>query len=174
MFDRASELLRAGGGKLGAALVGMGAIAPRELFLAVKRQMAGIILSVFSLPAGSTFLLQEGDLPAGEIIPLNLSAANLIYRGMKLPTCADQIRDYLDLPASTPIYLSRDPLDLFQDIDLDPEDRQVLSLVDGTRNVGDIVAQAGGNQEQVRRILARAHLHFHPGAAVVRGEGRGP
>ncbi len=153
VFDRASELLRTGGGKLGAALVGMGVTPPRELFMAVKRQTAGIILSVFSLPGGSTFLLQEGDLPAGEIIPLNLSAANLIYRGMKLPTCTDQIRDYLDLPASTPIYLSRDPLDLFQDIDLDPEDRQVLSLVDGTRTVGDIVAQAGGSQEQVRRIL---------------------
>lgn len=153
-FDRASELLRTSGKKLGAILAEMGAIPPRELFLAVKRQTAGIILSVFSLPTGSSFTLHEGDLPAGEIIPLNLSAANLVYRGMKLPSCVDQISDYLSIPASTPIYLSRDPLDLFQDIELDPEDRKILSLVDGTRTIGDIVAAAGAEQRQVRRILA--------------------
>lgn len=152
-FDRSSELIRTTGKRQGTILIELGAIAPKDLFWAVKHQVTEIILSFFTLAEG-TFSFQESYLPTDELITLKLSAGNLIYQGIKRPTCIEQAREYLTLPHDTVIGFSPNPLDLFQDIALDGDDKSILSLIDGRKNLRDLITLTGFEESTVRRSVA--------------------
>lgn len=152
-FDRSSELIRKTGKRQGAILVELGAITPKELCSAVKHQVQEIILSVFDLSDGE-FEFQETSLPTDEVITLKLSAGNLIYRGVKRPTCVEQVEDFLNLPSKTVIAFSKDPLSLFQDITFDDDDQRIISLIDGKRHLKEIISLSGSDESKVRKSVA--------------------
>ena len=65
-------------------LVRLGYLKPQELVWAVRRQVEEIILSLFGFEGSSSEVeFKEEPLPSDEVITLKLSAANLIYRGIK-------------------------------------------------------------------------------------------
>jgi len=84
----------------------------------------------------------EGDLPTEEVITLRMSIANLIYEGVK------RIENWTRIKRESPplesiLQLSRDPLNLFQDIELAEEDKKVLSLIDGKKTIKEIFNSSG-------------------------------
>ena len=66
----------------GSVLVELGFLRPQDLIVAVKEQVEQIILSLFQWEDGA-FTLAEGPVVAEKVITLKLSAASLIYRGIK-------------------------------------------------------------------------------------------
>ncbi|MBI4823234.1 MAG: DnaJ domain-containing protein [Nitrospirae bacterium] len=136
-YERLLETVNKTGKRQGRVLVELGYLKPQELPWAVRHHVEHIILSVFAFE-DAEFGFREGPLPKDEVIPLRLSAANLIYRGIKKIENPSYIRR--ECPTHDNIIcFSSDPLDLFQDIRLDEEDKKLLSYVDGKTDIKQII-----------------------------------
>ena len=137
-FDQSVIEMKRTGQRQGMVLVRLGYLAPAELISAVQHQVEHIIEGLFELEDGR-FEFQERPLPSEEVITLKLSAANLIYRGIKKISSISRIQ--MDLPAMDyPLNFSADPLDLFQDLKLDDAGKKIISLTDGKTSINDIIS----------------------------------
>jgi hypothetical protein len=126
--------------KQGAILVELGYLKPNELIWAIKRQVHDIILNIFSCEYGR-FDFKEGPLGEDHTIKLNLSAANIIYRGIKKIISFNFLIQDIP-PMDAVLCLTHAPLDLFQDLTLDETDKKILSYIDGRASVQDIFLQS--------------------------------
>lgn len=122
----------------GAALVELGYLKPEDIVWAVRRQVEEIILSLFQWKDGN-FTFLDGPLFSDRAIRLKLSAANLIYRGIKRISDSECIMKAMP-PDEMILGYSRDPLYLFQDISLDKSDQDILLLLDGRRTIKEILS----------------------------------
>jgi curved DNA-binding protein CbpA len=137
-YDKSVEVLKASKGKRqGAILVELGYITPKDLFWGVKYQVREIIHSMFLVEEGD-YAFHEGVLPTQEVITLKNSIGNLIYAGVNRIVNWTRIRNEIPHTDSV-LRLSEDPLSLFQDIELSQQDKKILSLVDGTKTIKEIV-----------------------------------
>ena len=151
-YNKSTEVMKLDDKRHGTVLVEMGLITPNELFSAVNRSVELIILSLFSMHQGD-FLFKEGELPSDELITLKLSAASLIYRGVKAIDDISTIKSKCPL-ADDILAFSTDPLNLFQDIEFDEMDRKVLSLVDGTRTFKETIDNSGLDPFEAMRLVS--------------------
>lgn len=137
-YDTSVEVLKASKDKRqGAILVELGYLTPKDLFWGVKYQVREIIHSMFLIEDGD-YAFQEGELPTQEVITLKNSIGNLIYAGVNKIVNWTRIRSEMPHTDSV-LRLSEDPLSLFQDIELSQQDKKILSLVDGTRTIKQVV-----------------------------------
>jgi curved DNA-binding protein CbpA len=139
-YNESSEIMKREKKRHGTVMVEMGLLTPAELFSAVKRSVENVIISILSIRSGD-FLIKEGG-QKDEEITLNLSTANLIYRGVKAIEDISVIKSMCP-KADEVLYFSSDPLDLFQDLQFSDEDRAVLSIVDGKKTFREIVDKSG-------------------------------
>ena len=126
-FNQASEILLKTGKKLGKILVEMGLLSPNELFKALCHQIEEISLSLFELEEG-LFEFREEPLQEEELITLQISTANIIYRGMKRVHDAAYIKDMCP-PENAVLTLSQNPMNIFQSLSLEPADKDILYSV---------------------------------------------
>jgi tetratricopeptide (TPR) repeat protein len=150
-YERSVRHMEQTGKQQGAALVELGYLKPHDLFVALKYQVEKIIIDLFKLETG-IFHFREGPLPVDEVIKLNFSAANLIYKGIKDIKDADVIQGFFP-SFKTVLRLSPDPLDLFQDIMLNADDRSVLAYVDGKSTIDNILSLSPLDKLEVLKIL---------------------
>jgi Domain of unknown function (DUF4388)/DnaJ domain/Tetratricopeptide repeat len=136
-YDKSVEILKSSRKRQGAILVEQGFITPKELFWGVKYQVKEIICSMFQIEDGE-YAFEEGDIPTQEVITLKMSMANLIHEGVQRIENWTRIRN--ELPdTETVLTLSDDPLSLFRDMELTPQDKKILSMLAGQKTLGDIV-----------------------------------
>lgn len=140
-YDKSVEYMKKTSRRQGSILMELGYINSDTLLWAVKTSVENIILSFFSMREGD-FMFKEGPLPKEEVITLKLSAANIIFKGIKKLQGKEMVALMLPPDAIKP-GLSTDPLDLFQDIDLEEPDRHIMTLVDGKRTVKEIINSSG-------------------------------
>jgi tetratricopeptide (TPR) repeat protein len=140
-YDESVRLLKKKTGKRqGAILVELGYITPKDLFWGVKYQVREIIYSMF-LIEGAEYEFIEGEIPENEVITLKLSMGNLICDGVKRIDNLTRIRN--ELPGTEAVIgLSKDPVSLFQDVELTPQDRKLLSAIDGIKTVKEVIDSA--------------------------------
>jgi hypothetical protein len=151
-FFDVSEQLKKTGKRLGEILVDRGHIKPAEIFKAIRQQVEHIILSVVTSECG-TFEFKEGPLPSEETVTLNLSAAQLIYQGMKRMHNFQYILE--DLPSlDSVLSLSQNPADLFQELSLDNNDKEILTLINGISTLEEILAE-----NNLCTALCKDHRH---------------
>jgi curved DNA-binding protein CbpA len=139
------------GRRQGSILVEMGYIKPHDLFLAVKHQCEEIILSLFQWEDGRVSFL-EGPLPP-EIPALKLSAANLIFHGIKRINRPEYFHAICP-PLDTILYYSEEPINLFQDIQLTEKDQYVLSLIDSKLTVKEMLSMSSLGEFPTTKILS--------------------
>ena len=136
-YDKSVEILKSTKKRQGAILVELGYLTPKDLFWGVKYQVKEIIHSIFQLEEAS-YVFQEGDLPTEEVITLKMSMANLVYEAVRQIDNWTRIRS--EMPDTDSVMrLTDDPLNLFQGIELGQQDRKILSLIDGTRTIKDVI-----------------------------------
>jgi curved DNA-binding protein CbpA len=136
--SKADKLLVEKKGRLGRILVDLGYLTPHDILQSVQRQVEEIILSLFSIEDGE-YEFQEGPLPSEELIKLRISTANVIYRGIKQISS----RQYIDEVSPSPntlLNVSQDPRTIFQHVDLDESDREILSYIDGSNSIKTIMS----------------------------------
>lgn len=151
-YDKSVSILTSSKNKrLGAILVELGYITPKDLFWGVKFQVKEIIYSMF-LMEDADYEFIEGDLPTAEVITLKMSMGNLIYEGVKRITSWNRIRN--EMPdTSSLIRLSSDPLSLFQGIELSSQDKKILSMVDGKKTMKEIIDGSWMGSFEALKIL---------------------
>jgi Tfp pilus assembly protein PilF/DnaJ-domain-containing protein 1 len=159
-FESAVEGFRETGKRLGTVLVEQGSITPKDLFWAVSFQVKEIILSLFTWVDGE-YEFQEGDLPTEELISLKMSTGNLVLEGLR------RINDWYRLtneipPLDTVLRLTTDPLTLFQAIQLDATEKQVLNLVDGARTIRQVFQES-----PLTAIKTLQLIHFYCSVGIV-------
>lgn len=138
--------------KEGAVLVDLKYIKPQDIPHIVRKMSEDIILDLFALEDGD-YEFTEGPLPAEEVIPLKLSAANLIFNGIKRISNPQRVLNLMRINMETVLSFSSDPLDLFQNIEMDPLDKKILSFVNGRNAIKDIVVLTGISADRVLSVL---------------------
>lgn len=151
-YNHSVEQLRNTGKRQGTILVQLGYIKPQELVWAVRHYVEEIILSLFSFEKGK-FKFIEANSPSEEMITLKLSAANIIYRGIKRIANPQNAFNFLRLSIDTVLSFSSDPLNLFQDITLDAADRKILSYIDGKTSIKVILSLSSLNETETLKSL---------------------
>jgi curved DNA-binding protein CbpA len=136
-YYQSIEITKKEGKPQGRVLIELGYLKPKELVWSIRHQAEEIILSLFRWEVGSVSFV-EGSLP-GDMISLKLSAANLIFQGIKKINKSEYFKNTCPT-LDTILYYSPDPLNLFQDISLSETDKDILSLIDGTLTIKDILS----------------------------------
>ncbi|MDP2753118.1 MAG: DnaJ domain-containing protein [Nitrospirota bacterium] len=150
-YYQSVDIMKKTGKRQGAALVELGYLKPEDVIWIVRHQVEEIILSLFQWEDGN-FIFKEGPLPSDEVIILKLSAANHIYRGIKRINSLTHIKNAMPTK-DTILYYSTDPMNLFQDINLDNKDKDILSLIDGKRNIHEILSISPLDNFQTMKTL---------------------
>ncbi len=151
-YDEASRRLHETGEKLGKILVDMSCLTPRELYYSVRHQVEEIILSLFTMTEG-TFEFKEGTLPTNELITLIISAANIIYRGMKKIRNLTAIQQMCP-PIEAVMELSQDPISIFQSIELNKKDKEILYLVSDNYPLKEILTRSPSTNFETLKTIA--------------------
>lgn len=150
-FD-ASELMKTKKGKrLGTILIELGYLKATELVWAVRHQVVEIIVNLLTMECGR-FEFLEGELPSEETITLNLSAADLIVRGVKRVNNFQYILQDFP-PIDSVLTFSQDPLDLFQSLTLSEKDKQIMSLISQSKSVREILSSGIMNDFETLKTL---------------------
>lgn len=150
-YDRAVEVLKASKKRLGAILVELGYLTPKDLFWGVKYQVKEIIHSMFLLEEAE-YEFREGQIPTQEVITLKMSMGNLIYEGVKKIDNWTKIRN--EMPETDSVLrLSGDPLSLFQGIELSSQDGKILSLIDGKKTIKEVIENSWLGSFEALKIL---------------------
>jgi len=164
-YDESVELLKKTGKRQGAILVERGYLSPKDLFWGVKYQVKEIIYSMFQFE-DATFEFQEGGIPQQEVITLKMSMGNLIYEGVKRIDNWTRIKK--EMPhADIVLKLSTDPVSLFQDIELSQQDRKILSIIDGTKTIKQLISSSWIGSFEATKIL---YVLWSMGVVKERGE----
>ncbi|OGW39700.1 MAG: hypothetical protein A2Y97_00750 [Nitrospirae bacterium RBG_13_39_12] len=150
-YDASVELLKKTGKRQGAILVELGYLTPKELFWGVKYQVKEIIYSLFQIE-DAEFEFVEGEIPTQEVITLKMSMGNLVYEGVKRIDNWTRIKNEMPNVDSV-LKMSGDPAALFQDIELGQQDRKMLSLVDGTKTIKELIDSSWIGSFEAMKIL---------------------
>ncbi len=154
------------GQRFGKSLINIGYISPQELWRSVRQQVEEIILNLFTLQDG-WFSFQEVPLPTEEVVTLKLSAGNLIYNGVK--RINDIKRILGDLPSwDKVICLSPDPINLFQDIELDEHGKRIFSHIDNMTSLKEVVSSV-----EIDKLEAYKTIHALLSVRMVIAEDKG-
>jgi len=151
-FNLATQRLLETGEKLGKVLVDMSCMSPHELYQAVREQVENIILSVFDIEDGD-FEFKEGSLSEENLVTLVISAANIIYRGMKRIKNYHHIRPLFPSPDDV-LAVSQQPMNIFQSISLDERDREILQSINGRDTVRDLLEHFRDNDFETLKVLS--------------------
>jgi hypothetical protein len=107
--------------------------------------------NLFSLPHGKV-LFKDEQYPIGEVITLKLSTGNLIYRGVKSIEDFEIIKKNCP-PFDSKLYFSSEPMDLFQNIILDRDDKNMLKLIEDERKISDIISMSHLSEAETLKTL---------------------
>ncbi|MEK7306389.1 MAG: DUF4388 domain-containing protein, partial [Nitrospirota bacterium] len=140
-YERSVEELKKGDKRQGTILVELGYMSPGDLVWSVKYHAKEIIVSTFSWIDGQ-YEFTEGNPRTEEVITIHMGMANLILEGIK------RINDWTRLwnelpPIDTTLQITGNPLNLFQDIDLEDREREIITKINGERSIRDIFRGSG-------------------------------
>lgn len=152
-YRQTSALLKQTGERFGSILVELGYLTSKELSVAVQHQIEEIIISLFTIEEG-TFEFSEGSLPSEEVITLRISAANIIYQGIKKINNFEYIEKICP-PLEAILNLSSNPINIFQDIAISFPDKKILSLINGRYPLKSILSLSPSSDfETLKTIYA--------------------
>lgn len=89
-FNRATALMESSGCQEGAALLELGLLTPKELFVALKDQVSIRLLECFGWPHGAFIIDPEGD-PGSDAQPFRLDPLALVQSGLEMHWSGERI-----------------------------------------------------------------------------------
>ncbi|MDP2156557.1 MAG: DnaJ domain-containing protein, partial [Nitrospirota bacterium] len=99
------------------------------------------------------FLFREEALPRGEIVRMKLNINDLLYRGSRKAECIDAFKNrYLHYPAS--VSVSSDTRSILNRLVLEPQDREILSLINGKTLLSEILTASPLKEEDTLRSIS--------------------
>jgi serine/threonine protein kinase/curved DNA-binding protein CbpA len=152
-FDRASELMKKTGQRMGTSLIKLDVLTRENLSALVRRQVQAIIYSLFDWDRG-VYGFEIHERPVEEDIIVELSTAELILFGVRAMDSLDRIRTALG-SLDRVLRHTENPLLLYQKMTLTTSEGYVLSRVDGATSVAEIASISPlGEDETLRCVYA--------------------
>lgn len=125
------------GKRLGQILIDKNYIDRADLEEVIRHQVEELIYSLMSWERGS-FKFYENQFPTEEEIVVNLSTENIVLEGMRRLDEMVRLKDYL--PDFSVVYtLAPSEPEQKRDIAMEPEEWNILALVDGHRDINEVV-----------------------------------
>jgi curved DNA-binding protein CbpA len=149
---RATEIVVREKRKLGQVFIDLGLLDRDGLEDAIALQAREILTKVFTWNEGTYEFVERPEGPIDGELTLKLSTGELILEAVRAIQDPDVIRYALGDIGQT-LVLSNDPLLRFQKLTLSPTDGFVLSRVDGTLSVREIVQMIPLPAEETRKSL---------------------
>ena len=150
-FELVYEAIKKTHLRIGKALVDMGYLSTDEMQTRVIQQVETIIYSLFDWETGQ-YRSEPSDDPVDEDLLLNLSTPNIILEGGRRTLDPAAIRRGLGDPNAV-VRLSVDPSLIYERIRLCPEEAFLLSRIDGSSNIAEILAISPLGEEASLRCL---------------------
>ncbi len=151
-FFRSVERLMASAGlkRHGDVLVEMGLLSPDDLDAIVMDQVREIVFSVFNWDEGE-MAFQVGQYRTDEIIRLDIPTRRMILEGVKATRDVKRLVALIgpSWTAFDPCYEEAD----LPEIGLSSEEARLLSLVDGSRTLRDLIALGPGDAAENARLV---------------------
>jgi hypothetical protein len=144
------------GKRLGQILVEKRFIDRADLEQVVRRQVEELIYSLMSWDRGS-FKFYENQFPTEEEITVRLSTENVVLEGLRRLDEMTRLKDALP-DFSTVFAVAPSEPGQKREISLQPEEWNVLALVDGRRDINDIAAASTLESVEVLKHLASLQL----------------
>lgn len=149
-FLEASKLIKPGK-RLGAVLVEESILSPDELFVCINQHVVEIVYSLFDWSRGEYEFVMK-DLSAEGPVTLDLSTEKVILEGIR--RLRDFTRVYAGVGSVDTILRLSDWADsLVYKLELDEDESQILSLVNGRANVEQIISMSYLSNFETLRIL---------------------
>lgn len=149
-YEASSELVKKTGKKQGAILVELGFITPRDLVAGVHCQVTNIVVGLFAWQSGRC-RFEEGLFPLTDIIPLHMSAGDLILEGVRRLEW-QTVRKALP-PLNTVLHPATDAAALSQAAAFAQDQKIVLSFIDGKRSIEEICGLSGAGDFNTLKTL---------------------
>ncbi len=144
------------GKRLGQILVEKKYVDRADIEEVVRKQVEELIYSLMAWDQGS-FKFYENQFPTEEEITVNISTENVVLEGLRRLDEISRLRDYL--PDFSTVYsLSPSVAGQKRDITLEPDEWNVLSLIDGHREINDIVEASDLESIETLKCLASLQL----------------
>ncbi len=144
------------GKRLGQILIEKRYIDRADLEQVVRRQVEELIYSLMTWDKGS-FKFYENQFPTEEEITVKLSTENVVLEGLRRLDEMTRLKDALP-DFSTVFAVAPSEPGQKRDISLQPEEWNILALVDGRRDINDIVAASPLTSVDVLKHLASLQL----------------
>lgn len=151
-LEFAIEEIKRTGKKFGTVLVENGIITPEQLVQAVISQVEEIMLSVFVWEDGE-YLFSDEYPSEEEVITLDMSAAQLIFKGVKTRYPLQMVKRILGSTRKV-LAFTRNPSYKFQELEFTPEEEKVIKNIDGRKTIAEIQQSSGIDEEICYRLLA--------------------
>lgn len=149
-FLDASKMIQPGK-RLGAVLVEQDILAPDELFVAINQHVTEIVYSLFDWSRGEYEFVMK-DLSAEGPVSLDLSTEKVILEGIRRLSGFTQV--YAGVGSvDTVLRQSEDATSLVYKLELDEDESQILSLVNGRLKVEQILSMSYLSNFESLRIL---------------------
>jgi len=144
------------GKRLGQILIEKRYIDRADLEQVVRRQVEELIYSLMTWDKGS-FKFYENQFPTDEEITVKLSTENVVLEGLRrldeMTRLKDALPDFSTVFAVAPSEPGQN-----RDVSLQPEEWNVLALVDARRDINEIVAASSLESVDVLKHLASLQL----------------
>ncbi|HSH00844.1 MAG TPA: DUF4388 domain-containing protein, partial [candidate division Zixibacteria bacterium] len=137
--------------RLGAILLETGVIDRADIIEVVTEQIEELLYSLLSWQTGS-FKFYENQFPTQEEITVRISTENIILEGLRRLDEMNHLRD--TLPSMDSILLIAQSLGGGMTISLNPEEWNLLALIDGRRSIRDIVEISNLSEIETLKKLA--------------------
>ncbi len=151
-LEFAIEEIKRTGKKFGTVLVENGIITPEQLVQAVINQVEEIMLSVFVWEDGD-YLFSDEYPSEEEVITLDMSAAQLIFKGVKTRYPLQMVKRMLGSTRKV-LAFTRNPSYKFQELEFTPDEEEVIKNIDGRKTIAEIQRSSGIDEESCYRLLA--------------------
>ncbi len=152
--DQASQ--RASGKRLGQILIEKRYIDRADLEQVIRKQVEDLIFSLMSWERGS-FKFYENQFPTEEEITVNLSTENVVLEGVRRLDEMSRVKDCLP-DFATIFTVASSEAGQVRNVSLEPDEWNILALVDGHRDINDIMAAAGREPLETLKRLASLQL----------------
>jgi len=144
------------GKRLGQILIEKRYIDRADLEEVIRQQVEELIFSLMSWEKGS-FKFYENQFPTEEEITVNLSTENVVLEGVRRLDEMNRLRDCL--PEFTTVFkLAPTVSGKRREVNLEPEEWNILALIDGHRNIDEILAASTLENLETLKHLASLYL----------------
>lgn len=150
-YEESQKYLKPGQ-KHGKLLVKLGFITPKDLWWGVKEQVLEIIFQTFSWKEGKFLFFETDEEEFHQRIFLDLNTTNIIMEGVRR---LDEWKLIKEKIPNLEVVFQRVPQDeeYIKNLNLKETEKKALNLIDGKRNVSDIIQLLNLSEFETHKIL---------------------